>query len=200
MQALFGAGAGVTSKSLDIVLAGCAGRKFRPSAAAGSEVAPLYIFSSREAVSGDVKILLQGGKRLEHSGVRIELKGVIEAQGEKAAHEFVALSLDLAQPGVLAGLAAYPFHFAAPELPHDSYSGSRARVRYFLRAIVSTRGSFSSGAAVTKDLEFLVQNASAEPPSPSSAADVALAGGPNSSVKLEVGIEDCLHIEFEYNR
>lgn len=40
---------------------------------------------------------------------------------------------------------------------------------------------------VTKELDFWVQNYQTLPET-------------NSSIKMEVGIEDCLHIEFEYNR
>ena len=40
---------------------------------------------------------------------------------------------------------------------------------------------------VNKELDFWVQNYQTLPET-------------NSSIKMEVGIEDCLHIEFEYNR
>ena len=40
---------------------------------------------------------------------------------------------------------------------------------------------------VVKELDFWVQNYQLLPET-------------NSSIKMEVGIEDCLHIEFEYNR
>ncbi len=49
-------------------------------AAAGSKApTPVYIFSSREDVAGEVKINVFGGKRLDHGGIRIELKGVVGA-------------------------------------------------------------------------------------------------------------------------
>jgi vacuolar protein sorting-associated protein 26 len=40
---------------------------------------------------------------------------------------------------------------------------------------------------IVKELDFWVNNYQVEP-------DI------NNSIKMEVGIEDCLHIEFEYNR
>ena len=40
---------------------------------------------------------------------------------------------------------------------------------------------------MVKELDFWVQNYQLLPET-------------NSSIKMEVGIEDCLHIEFEYNR
>merc|ERR1712151_290609 len=57
------------------------------------------------------------------------------------------------------------------------------RLRYFVRLVVS-RG-FSG--TITKEVDFAVQNLY---PAPSI----------SNSIKMEVGIADCLHIEFEYDR
>jgi vacuolar protein sorting-associated protein 26 len=54
---------------------------------------------------------------------------------------------------------------------------------YFLR--VKMTRNYSSN--ITQTLDFAVQNVSVEPEI-------------NNSIKMEVGIEDCLHIEFEYNK
>lgn len=54
--------------------------------------------------------------------------------------------------------------------------------RYFLRATVSRRLN-----DVVKEMDIVVHTLSTYPEL-------------NSSIKMEVGIEDCLHIEFEYNK
>lgn len=54
--------------------------------------------------------------------------------------------------------------------------------RYFLRFIINKRLT-----DIIKEREIIVHSLSQYP-------DV------NTSIKMEVGIEDCLHIEFEYNR
>lgn len=54
--------------------------------------------------------------------------------------------------------------------------------RYFLRATVSRRLN-----DISKELDIVVHTLSTYPEL-------------NSSIKMEVGIEDCLHIEFEYNK
>lgn len=54
--------------------------------------------------------------------------------------------------------------------------------RYFLRATIGRRLS-----DITKELDIVVHTLSTYPEL-------------NSSIKMEVGIEDCLHIEFEYNK
>ena len=53
---------------------------------------------------------------------------------------------------------------------------------YFLRATVGRRLN-----DITKELDIVVHTLSSYPEI-------------NSSIKMEVGIEDCLHIEFEYNK
>lgn len=54
--------------------------------------------------------------------------------------------------------------------------------RYVLRATIGRRLS-----DITKELDIVVHTLSTYPEI-------------NSSIKMEVGIEDCLHIEFEYNK
>lgn len=55
-------------------------------------------------------------------------------------------------------------------------------IRYFLRVTIVRRLS-----DVTKEMDIAVHTLSSYP-------DM------NNSLKMEVGIEDCLHIEFEYNK
>ena len=54
--------------------------------------------------------------------------------------------------------------------------------RYFIRVTISRRI-----AEVVKDRDIWVHSFRMPPDS-------------NNSIKMEVGIEDCLHIEFEYNK
>ncbi|KAL0174161.1 hypothetical protein M9458_030129, partial [Cirrhinus mrigala] len=53
---------------------------------------------------------------------------------------------------------------------------------YFLRATISRRLN-----DISKEMDIVVQTLCTYPEL-------------NSSIKMEVGIEDCLHIEFEYNK
>ena len=59
---------------------------------------------------------------------------------------------------------------------------SDAQYRYFIRVTISRRI-----ADVTKEKDVWVHSFRMPPDS-------------NNSIKMEVGIEDCLHIEFEYNK
>jgi hypothetical protein len=185
-----------------------------PSAAPATLSAPppgapqAFVFSSGERIAGEVRLSVAGGKRLEHAGVRLELKGVLDVASEKGAHEFAAQVLELSGPGALTGVASLPFSFARAAAPVESYAGSNARVAYLLRAVVTTRGTFAAAGALAKEVELVARNPSPMPPPPEGAGGGAGVGGaavaagadPDAGVKLEVGIEDCLHIEFEYSR
>lgn len=144
----------------------------------------LPLFTNKDSLVGEVKVTPLPGKRVEHQGVRVQLLGEIELASERGhPHEFVSLVRDLAPPGDLASQAVLPFEFRNVELQYDSYRGVQVRLRYLLRVTVS-RGLGS----MTKDYPFWVANCSEAPPDQ----------GP--PIKMEVGIEDCLHIEFEYDR
>merc|ERR1712093_602621 len=77
----------------------------------------------------------------------------------------------------------FPFEFSNVEKLHESYNGINVRLRYFVKFTIVRQYS----ANITKEQEFWVQKTTVEPEI-------------NNSIKMEVGIEDCLHIEFEYNK
>lgn len=149
------------------------------------ELETLPQYTNKDTVQGEVKVTPLPGKRVDHQGIRVQLVGEVELASERGhPHEFLSLVRDLAPPGDLSTQASLPFEFANVEMQHESFRGVQARLRYLLRVTVS-RGL---GSTVTRDFPFWVRNYS-EPPA---------AGGP--PIKMEVGIEDCLHIEFEYDK
>ncbi|EFN56736.1 hypothetical protein CHLNCDRAFT_30650 [Chlorella variabilis] len=148
------------------------------------EMETMPLFCSKDTISGEVKVTPIPGKRADHQGIRVQLLGEVELASERGhPHQFLSLVRDLAPPGDLTTQASLPFEFGSVEMQYESYRGSQAQVRYLLRVTVS-RGM---GQSVVKDHAFWVRN-----PQPTPAA------GP--PIKMEVGIEDCLHIEFEYER
>jgi hypothetical protein len=79
MQSMFGFGG--PAGAIEVVVADSGRKKRMPARApaAGSEgpPSPLIIFSTGDNVEGEVKVAVPGGKRLEHTGVKIELKGIL---------------------------------------------------------------------------------------------------------------------------
>jgi len=143
----------------------------------------LYLFTGKETVAGTVHMKLKG-KKLEHIGIKIELIGHVEFLYDRGnPYEFTSLVRELETPGELNADKQYPFEFANVEKAFETYSGTNVRLRYFLRVKVTRQ--YNSN--IQKVVDFAVQNLGSEPEI-------------NTSIKMEVGIEDCLHIEFEYNK
>ena len=141
--------------------------------------APVY--QDGEDVRGTVSISLNKGKKLDHMGVRIELTGVIENLYDKTQNStFLQLVRDLEPPGSLTDDMTYDFQFNRVEKQFESYNGIVVKVRYYLNVVVNR-----SYGKITKEEEFIVQNLGEEP-------------AINPPIKMEVGIEECLHIEFEF--
>lgn len=127
--------------------------------------------------------LKKPGSKLEHQGIKIEFIGQIELFYDRGNHhEFKCLVKALARPGDLIQNNSYPFDFANVEKQFEVYAGSNVRLRYFLRATIVRRIS-----DITREVDIAVHTLCSYPEM-------------NNPIKMEVGIEDCLHIEFEYNK
>lgn len=172
------------SAEVDIVLDGTENRKTAEIKAEDGKKEKHYLYYDGETVSGTVNITLKkANSKLEHQGIKIEFIGQIELYYDRGNHhEFTSLVKELARPGELMQNTSYTFEFLNVEKPFESYTGSNVRLRYFLRVTIVRRLS-----DIVKELELVVHTLSSYPEM-------------NNSIKMEVGIEDCLHIEFEYNK
>lgn len=143
----------------------------------------LYLFSATDTVSGSVEVNLKS-KKLDHLGIKIEFIGQIEFQYDRGnPYEFTSLVRELEGPGALEQSKSYPFEFLNVDKSYETYSGNNVRLRYFLRVKITRQ--YASN--ITKTLDLAVQNIAPEPEN-------------TAAIKMEVGIEDCLHIEFEYGK
>jgi hypothetical protein len=146
----------------------------------------LYLFASDATVSGTADIILPPNtKKLEHNGVRAELVGQIELAYDRGNHYvFMSQAVELTGPGVLSQDTQYKFEFKNNEddKKYESYDGINVRLRYFVRLRMSR-----SYGNVAKEFDFAVQKLQQGPEA-------------NNPLKMEVGIEDCLHIEFQYDK
>jgi len=130
-------------------------------------------------------VTVKPGKKIEHLGIKIDLIGEIEVVYDRGNHhDFMALTQSLSPAGVLAADTKFDFDFASnTEKAYESYNGVNVRLRYFLQFTITR----SIAANITKEQDVWVINFQNPPEL-------------NSSIKMEVGIEECLHIEFEYGR
>lgn len=143
-----------------------------------------FLFYDGETVAGDVFInLKRPNQKLEHQGIRIDFIGQIEVYYDRGnQNDFINLSKELARPGELTQNTQFNFCFNNVSKPFDSYVGTNVKLRYFLRLTI-----FRRLTDITRELDLIVHSLASYPDN-------------DSNIKMEVGIEDCLHIEFEYNR
>ncbi|KAJ5190811.1 Vacuolar protein sorting-associated protein 26 [Penicillium cinerascens] len=145
------------------------------------ERVPLYM--DGESVKGAVTIRPKDGKRLEHTGIKVQFIGSIEMFYDRGNHyEFLSLVQELAAPGELLHPQTFPFNFKNVEKQYESYNGINVKLRYFVQVTVSRRM-----ADVIREKDLWVYSYRMPPET-------------NSPIKMDVGIEDCLHIEFEYSK
>jgi hypothetical protein len=97
-------------------------------------------------------------------------------------YEFLSLGQELAAPGDLQHPQTFDFNFKNVEKQYESYNGINVKLRYFVRVTVSRRMQ-----DVVREKDLWVYSYRIPPET-------------NSSIKMDVGIEDCLHIEFEYSK
>jgi vacuolar protein sorting-associated protein 26 len=143
-----------------------------------------YIYTDGEDVVGSAVVSVRPGKKLEHQGIKVELVGQVDMLYDKSnSYDFFCITKDLEPPGAMFESKQYKWKFGAVDKQNDTYHGTNVRLRYFVRLVV-VRGYAGN---IAKEVDFAVQNIFPPPEL-------------NNSLKMEVGIEDCLHIEFEYDR
>jgi len=141
------------------------------------------VYYDGEGVAGQVTVRVRDGKKITHEGIKVEFVGSIELFYDRGHHhEFLSLSQELAAPGELRQAQTFDFLFKNVEKQYESYQGINVKLRYFVRVQISRRVG-----SVMKERDVWVHSYRMPPDS-------------NNSIKMEVGIEDCLHIEFEYNK
>lgn len=172
------------SADIDIVFDGAENRQHADIKTEDGKKEKYLLYYDGETVSGKVNITLKKpGSKLEHQGIKVELIGQIELYYDRGNHhDFLSLVRELARPGDLIQNTSYPFEFANVEKPYEVYVGSNVRLRYFLRVTIVRRLT-----DIIREVDIAVHTLSSYPDT-------------NSPIKMEVGIEDCLHIEFEYNK
>lgn len=149
----------------------------------GSDAIDVPVYQDTEAIAGVVHLVCPGSKKLEHIGIKVELLGHIELYYDRGNHhEFLHAVQEIAAPGEVSGENHWEFDFSEDAKPFETYNGINVRCRYFVRATVTR--NYSSNLVASRDV--WVQKLQAQPEI-------------NTTIKMEVGIEDCLHIEFEYN-
>lgn len=173
--------------TIDIIIDEVPGRKKTKIREKNGDNVKLPTFYDRENITGKVIINLNKTKKLDHQGIKIELLGLIEHyQDKKNLSRFITLAKDLEPAGSLTQeITNFNFSFSNVEKQYETYRGNNMMVRYLLRVTLSIKMR-----TITYDQEFGVIN-----PQMLSVMEES-----NDPIKLEVGIEDWLHLIFEVTR
>jgi len=153
----------------------------------GPDGGNLCLLKASDVVGGVVSITLPDGMRkFDHTGITAELIGQIELSSDRGNHYvFLSMARELAPAGTIRETKSIDFVFDGTDKNHDTYSGINVKLRYFVRVRISR----AYGTKIQKEYDFAVKNVTPPPKKED-----------NPALKMEVGIEDCLHIEFEYER
>uniref|UniRef100_A0A7S1IAJ0 Vacuolar protein sorting-associated protein 26 n=1 Tax=Eutreptiella gymnastica TaxID=73025 RepID=A0A7S1IAJ0_9EUGL len=144
----------------------------------------LYLFTDGDNVQGLIVIATAPGKRVDFNELKCELIGEITIDNDsKQTTVFTSHEKILSGPGSFEDTKVFEYNFDNVSMPAESYTGISAFLRYYIRVTLSR----SYVPNVVEEHDFWVQNTSQE-------SEI------NNCIKMEVGIEDCLHIEFEYNK
>jgi vacuolar protein sorting-associated protein 26 len=124
---------------------------------------------------------------MEHTGIKIELTGQIEQNSDKKnPSRFISMTRDLEPSGVITNeITNINFEFKNVEKQFETYRGNNISVKYTLKVSV-----LAKIRQVTHECEFGVINPQ----------DPEILNMENQPIKLEVGIEDWLHLVFDVNR
>jgi vacuolar protein sorting-associated protein 26 len=153
------------------------------------EVKPnLFAYEAHQDIGGVVTLSMTPGKKVEHMGIKIQFIGRIDmgfgVNEGRPHYDFISLSKELACGGILyQPTVELPFLFRNMDKEHESYRGRNVSVRYFVKIIIERKFL----PPIQKEHDVWIQ-LMGQPPAQ------------NEAIKMEVGIEDCLHIEFEYER
>jgi len=173
--------------TVDIIINEVPGRKRYNVREKSGESLKLPTFYDREDISGKVIINLNKIKKLEHTGIKIDLTGQIEQLNDKKnVSRFITITRDLEPAGIITNeVTNINFEFKNVEKQFETYRGNNILVKYTLKVSV-----LSKMRQAIQEVEFAVINPK----------DPNLLLGENEPIKLEVGIEDWLHLVFDVHR
>jgi len=142
-------------------------------------------YSNNSSIEGHVKFTVDD--LIEFNLMKIEFIGEMDHlydRGKNTKFVHIETFINNSKPGeVLPPGKTFPFIFVDAIKQYESYEGYNVNIRYFIR--FSCIRTFA--ADIIEERDIWIEHYTPPPEI-------------NSPIKMEVGIEDCLHLEFEYNQ
>ena len=158
-------------------------------------------FYGSEQIKGTIQISLSNSQRLNHSGIKIELIGEIDihindndtenSMNNNQFNRFLYLTNNISSQGTLnKELNIFNFEFKSVEKQYDSYRGKKFSIKYIL--LVTINVGLSS---IKKEKEICIFNCDKNLKKLNT-----LFNKENKKLKVEIGVENVLHVCFELDR
>ena len=175
-----------TRPKVDILIDVPEGRKLGKIETSNGEIIKLPFLEIDEKVSGKIIINCSQCRDFEHKGIHLELLGIIEnITDPKDIFKFLSLNSDIESFGILKNeINTFQFDFKKVQKQYESYRGEARNIKYILRLSIDTKFK-----TLIYEKEFLVMNKRPK----------SILNKNNKPIKIEVGIEDSLHLIFQLN-
>ena len=175
-----------TRPKVDILIDVPEGRKNGKIEESNGEIIKLPFLEEDEQVSGKIIINCSECRDFEHKGIHLELLGIIEnITDPKDVFKFLSLNTDIESFGILKNeINTFQFDFKKIQKQYESYRGEARNIKYILRLSIDTKFK-----TLIYEKEFLVMNKRPK----------SILNKNNKPIKIEVGIEDSLHLIFQLN-
>ena len=160
-------------------------------------------FYGAEPIKGSIQINLNNSQKLKHSGIKIELIGEIDIHindndsenslNNNQFNRFLSLTNNISKQGTLnKEINLLNFEFKGVEKQYDSYRGKKFSIKYIL--LVTINIGISS---ITKEKEICIFNCDRNL---KKINKLFKNEDKNNKVKVEIGVENLLHVCFELDR
>ena len=159
-------------------------------------------FYGSEAIKGSVQININNNSsKIQHQGIKIELIGEIDIHineennlnnNNNQFNRFLSLTNNLSTGGILnRENNIYDFEFKSVEKQYDSYKGKKFSIKYLL--LVTVDLGFDS--IIKKEKEICIFNCDKNLKRINQ-----LFINDNNKIRVEIGVENLLHVCFELDR
>eukprot|EP00758_Cryptobia_borreli_P009105 Tbor_TRINITY_DN5446_c1_g3::TRINITY_DN5446_c1_g3_i1::g.25338::m.25338/K18466/VPS26; vacuolar protein sorting-associated protein 26 len=158
----------------------------------------MHLFSDKDVISGKVR-LNPKGNNFKHLGILIDFVGVVTILSDREEKKAFINQEKHVEADTLVGPSDIAFKFDVPK-EYESYRGINAKVQYLVKLTIqrSVKNVFEEEEVwVSKMDEELTESQPDTSEQTSYFRETAF--GP-TSVSMEVGVDQALHIEFKYNK
>ncbi|KAG9393134.1 Vacuolar Protein Sorting 26 (VPS26) [Carpediemonas membranifera] len=149
-----------------------------------NKMVEIPVFQDKEAIQGTLKMTPK--RQIDHHGLLVELIGVVEFTNQtKQDTEILRVKQTLLEPGSMAEEVTVPFKIESEEISFETYNGANVGLHYYVRFSLYKTPTKSTPWSFSEEVAIHI-------PRPPPLSDPA--------IKDDVGVEDTVHIDFEYNK